>query len=193
MSEAQQPSHVKATRPEQQKNPHDNSDVFDPAKAVPSSPVFQTQPKQGKLSGFDFARDPLNSDRPNQSPDEIVKKESANKPNVMAAQRKLLESKYILEPKLDPQVKMARANPFPSVRPRGSRPASLGSKSATCGRKKSNSAGFSRIRRSLIHCRPTADKYFRKSKSTCSRGSNDSMSISIFPTPSFRNSRPQSS
>jgi cytochrome c peroxidase len=31
----------------------------------------------------------------------------------MAAQRKYLESKYILEPKLDPQVKMARGKPVP--------------------------------------------------------------------------------
>jgi cytochrome c peroxidase len=31
----------------------------------------------------------------------------------MAAQRKLLESRYILEPKLDPQVKMARGKPLP--------------------------------------------------------------------------------
>ena len=76
VAEAQQSSQVKITRPEQQKNPHDNSDAFSPAKASPSSP-FETQPKQGKLSGFDFARDPLNADRPNQSPEEIMKKEIA--------------------------------------------------------------------------------------------------------------------
>lgn len=111
--EAQRPSPVKSTRPEQQKNPHDTSAVFDPTKSLPSSPVFENQPKQGKLSGFDFARDPLNADRPNQPPEEIVKKESANKPNIMAAQRKLLESRYILEPKLDPQVKMSRGKPVP--------------------------------------------------------------------------------
>jgi cytochrome c peroxidase len=113
VTEAQQPSQIKITRPEQQKNPHDNSDVFSPAKASPSSPVFETQPKQGKLSGFDFARDPLNADRPNQPPEEIMKKEIANKSAVMATQRKLLESRYILEPKLDPQVKMARGKPLP--------------------------------------------------------------------------------
>jgi hypothetical protein len=43
--EAQRPSPVKATRPEQQKNAHDNSGIFDPDKAAPASPVFQTQPK----------------------------------------------------------------------------------------------------------------------------------------------------
>src|SRR3954454_14374921 len=113
VAQAQQPSPVKATRPEQQKNAHDNSAVFDPARAAPASPAFQSQPKQGKLSGFDFARDPLNADQPNQSPEEIMKKEIANKPNVMAAQRKLLGSRYILEPKLDPAVKMSRGKPVP--------------------------------------------------------------------------------
>ena len=66
VQQAQQPSPVKPTRPEQQKNSHDNSDVFDSSKAQAVSPVFQTQPKQGKLSGFDFARDPLNADQPMQ-------------------------------------------------------------------------------------------------------------------------------
>lgn len=113
VAQAQQPSPVKATRPEQQKNAHDNSDVFDPAKAPASSPVFQSQPKQGKVSGFDFARDPLNADRPGQPAEEIMKKEIANKPNVMSAQRKLLESRYILEPKFDSQTKMARGKPVP--------------------------------------------------------------------------------
>ena len=32
-----------------------------------------------------------------------MKKESAEKPEVMAAQRKLLESRYDLKPKLDPE------------------------------------------------------------------------------------------
>jgi cytochrome c peroxidase len=110
---AQQPSAVAATRPEQQKNTHDRSNVFNATSAQPVSSAVQAQPKQGKLSGFDFARDPLNADRPNQSPDEIVKKETANKPQVMAAQRKLLESRYILEPKLDSAVRMSRGKPVP--------------------------------------------------------------------------------
>src|SRR4051812_29092877 len=41
-----------------------------------------------------------------------MKKEIANKPNVMAAQRKLLESRYNLEPKLDPQARMSRGKPL---------------------------------------------------------------------------------
>src|SRR3954451_23132398 len=113
VEQAQRPSPVKPTRPEQRKSPHDNSDVFDPARAEAVSPDFQTQPKQGKVSGFDFARDPLNADRPMQKPEEIMQKETAAKPGVMAAQRKLLEQRYILEPKFDPQVKMFRGKPVP--------------------------------------------------------------------------------
>src|SRR5688500_14752193 len=66
--EAQQPSAVKTDRPEQQKSAHDRSDVFNATKAPPVSPVLKGQPKEGKISGFDFARDPLNADRPMQSP-----------------------------------------------------------------------------------------------------------------------------
>ena len=113
VAEAQQPQAVKTNRPEQQKSAHDQSDIFDPSRAEPASPVFKTQPKEGKVSGFDFARDPLNADRPNQRPEEIMQKEIANKPNVMAAQRKLLETRYILDPKLDPQAKMSRGKPLP--------------------------------------------------------------------------------
>jgi hypothetical protein len=40
--------------------------------AQPSSPVFKEEAKEGKNSSFEFYRDPLNSDRPNQSPDEIM-------------------------------------------------------------------------------------------------------------------------
>src|SRR4051794_23606584 len=58
--EAQQPSAVQIERPEQQKTEHDRSNVFDPPSAKASSPVFTGQPKQGKNSGFDFYRDPLN-------------------------------------------------------------------------------------------------------------------------------------
>jgi len=100
------------TRPEQQKSAHNQSDVFLDVKAPPVSPVLKSQPKEGKISGFDFARDPLNADRPHQDPAEIMNKEIANKATVMAAQRKLLESRYNLEPKLDPQAKMSRGKPL---------------------------------------------------------------------------------
>jgi hypothetical protein len=104
------------------KNAHDNSDVFDVHNAEPSSPVFAGQAKKGQISGFDFYRDPLNSDTPLANPEDTVRKESANKPAVMEAQRRLLEQRYILQPKLDPAAKMSRGKPLavgPTARLRG--------------------------------------------------------------------------
>lgn len=99
-------------RPEQKKTAHDLSDIFSARKAPPSSPVFEMQPKDGKISGFDFYRDPLNSDRPNQDPHAILAQLAAAKPGVMAAQQRLLEQRYDLTPKLDPLVKMSRGKPL---------------------------------------------------------------------------------
>jgi cytochrome c peroxidase len=113
VSAGQQPSAVQTSRPEQKKTAHDLSDVFKASNAKSSSPVVDDQPKQGKISGFDFYRDPLNADRPNQSPEEIVQKETANKAAVMAAQRGLLERRYNVQPKLDPQATMSRGKPLP--------------------------------------------------------------------------------
>jgi len=90
-AEAQTPRQVPTTRPEQQKTDHDQID-FDSRKAMPASPVFKTQPKEGQISGFDFYRDPLNADHPFTTFEVIMQKESAARPTVMAAQRKLLES-----------------------------------------------------------------------------------------------------
>jgi cytochrome c peroxidase len=111
--DAQQSSAVQNERPEQQKTAHDNSNVFDPQNAKPSSPVFSGQPAQGKNSGFDFYRDPLNSDKPMADPDEIVRRLSADKPRIMEAQRQLLERRYNLQPQLDPEAKMSRGKPLP--------------------------------------------------------------------------------
>jgi cytochrome c peroxidase len=113
VAEAQRSAAAPASRVEQQKTEHDRSSVFDSKNALPSSPVSRTQPKQGRISGFDFVRDPLNADRPNMNPEDVVKMETAAKPKVMEAQRKLLESRYNLEPKLDPQAKMSRGKPLP--------------------------------------------------------------------------------
>ena len=113
IQEAQTPRPVQATRPEQQKTEHDRSDVFSPSKAPRSSPVLETQPQKGEVQGFDFARDPLDAKRPGQPPDEITKQDIADKPKVMAAQRQLLESRYNLQPRLDPSAKMSRGKPLP--------------------------------------------------------------------------------
>jgi len=120
---AQEPVAASIKRPEQQKTAHDRSDAFSALRAKPSSPDFKTQPKEGKITGFDFYRDPLNADRPFQSFDEIMQKESANRSKVKADQLRLLESRYNLQPKLDPSAKMSRGKPLaigPTARlPRG--------------------------------------------------------------------------
>jgi hypothetical protein len=108
VAQAQTPIPVQATRPEQRKTDHDRSSIFGATNAQSSSPVFQNQPKQGKNSGFDFYRDPLNADRPSQAADEIMQQLIAAKPAVMEAQRRLLERRYELNAKLDPQAKMSR-------------------------------------------------------------------------------------
>jgi cytochrome c peroxidase len=97
-----------------QNDPLLQSDKHEPAhlKAQPSSPVFQTQPRQGKSVGFDFSRDPLGAEKPMQEPEELMKKDIANKSAVMEAQRKVLEQRYHLKPRLDPHAKMSRGKPL---------------------------------------------------------------------------------
>ena len=51
------------------------------------------------MKGFDFRRDPLNAKKPMMTFEEIMKEDIAAKPKVMAPQRKLLESRYDLEPR----------------------------------------------------------------------------------------------
>src|SRR5947209_3438158 len=87
---------VPADRPEQRLTQHDRSEMFDWTKPAPLSTALKNQPKQGRITGFDFARDPLNSDKPFTMFEEVMKMESEAKPSVMAAQRKLLESRYNL-------------------------------------------------------------------------------------------------
>jgi cytochrome c peroxidase len=109
---AQKPTPVAANRPEMEKNNHDTSTVFIAANAEPSSPVFSSQPKSGRVSGFDFYRDALNSDRPFMTFDETFRKESANKAAVMKAHLAYLATRFNLTPKLDPQAKMSRGKPL---------------------------------------------------------------------------------
>jgi cytochrome c peroxidase len=119
VSEAQEPRVVQIERPEQRKTEHDRSEIFKAQKAKPSSPTFLDQLRDGKISGFDFVRDPLNAEKPFQEPNEIMKKDMADKSKVMETQRKLLERRYHLKPKLDPDAKMSRGKPLvvgPTVR-----------------------------------------------------------------------------
>ncbi len=103
---------VSMDRPEQQLTEHDQSDIFDPTKPDPINPALKDQAKQGRITGFDFARDPLNADKPFSTFAEVMKKESAARPKVTTMQRKLLESRYNLKPKLDLEAKMARGKPL---------------------------------------------------------------------------------
>jgi len=113
IQEAQTPRLARMTRPEQRKTQHDMSPVFVPTNAAPSSPALDHQVERGRLAGFDFSRDPLDAKRPMQTLEEIMKEEMAAKPTAMQAQRSLLESRYILEPKLDPTATMSRGKPLP--------------------------------------------------------------------------------
>jgi len=113
VEEAQTPRKVAAERPEQQKSQHDNSDLFKPSKAPFSSRIFENQPDQGQILGFDFYRDPLNAKKPMQTLAESYEEDVAAKPGIMAAHRAYLESRYILEPRLDPEAKMSRGKPLP--------------------------------------------------------------------------------
>lgn len=108
VAEAQQPRETKATRPEQKKSKHDRSDLFKADQSAPLTAALDDQPRGGDNTGFDFFRDPLNTDKPMTLASDVMKQDIAEKPKVMEMQRKLLEKRYNLEPKLDPEAKMSR-------------------------------------------------------------------------------------
>lgn len=112
VEEAQRRPTAPIQRPEQKQSDHDRTVAATAPKAAPLSPAFKNQAKEGRLSGFDFARDPLNADKPFQSPAEIMKKETAAKPQVMAKQRELLERRFNLEPRQDSEARMSRGKPL---------------------------------------------------------------------------------
>lgn len=104
---------VPVERPEQQLSEHDRSDAFDFTKPAPINSALESQPHQGRILGFDFARDPLGASKPFLTLREIMQQELAARPQVTAAQRKLLEERYELEPRLDPDATMSRGKPLP--------------------------------------------------------------------------------
>lgn len=121
---AQTPKEAPMERPEQKKTAHDLSDVFNPSNASPSSQALVNQQDRGQMLGFDFYRDPLGAMKPGTTFEDVYKAGVANKPKVMATQRKLLESRYNLEPNLDPVVKMSRGKPL-AVGPAAKLPAGM--------------------------------------------------------------------
>ena len=94
------------------------------ARKVANSEALTNQTDRGQMNGFDFYRDPLGATRPGMTFDDFYKAGVANKPQVMATQRRLLESRYNLEPKLDPVVKMSRGKPI-AVGPTAKLPAGM--------------------------------------------------------------------
>jgi cytochrome c peroxidase len=112
VADAQTPREVPAERPEQKKTAHDRSDVFAPSKALPTTEALTHQTDQGRFLGFDLYKDPVGAMKPGTTFDEVFKALSDAKPKVNATQRKLLEARYNLEPKLDPEAKMSRGKPL---------------------------------------------------------------------------------
>lgn len=106
---AQAPIVPPIERPEQELSAHDRE--FAEKSAAPSSSALMDQPDDGKILGFDFARDPLNSKKPMMTFDEIMAADIEMKPRVMATQRALLESRYDLTPRPRPGVTMTRGKP----------------------------------------------------------------------------------
>ncbi|MEX2561247.1 MAG: hypothetical protein WD403_15095, partial [Pirellulales bacterium] len=113
IQEAQVPRAPAVKRPEQEKTEHDRSDRFAASNAPNSSPALEEQPEKGQILGFDFFRDPLNAKHPLQTFEEIMQADVEAKAPVMEAQRQLLERRYNLEPRLDPEVTMSRGKPIP--------------------------------------------------------------------------------
>ncbi len=119
IADAQTPRPTPATRPEQKKTEHDSSGVFFAEKALESSAALKDQPDKGHFLGFDFARDSLGAKKPMMTFEEIMKEDIAVKPKVMAAQQQLLERRYNLKPRFDPDARMSRGKPLcvgPTVR-----------------------------------------------------------------------------
>ncbi len=112
VADAQSPKAVETTRPEQRKTAHDLSDIFAPSKAAPSSEALMAQPERGGMTGFDFYRDPLGAMKPGKIFEEGFAAAVAEKPNVTARQRSLLESRNDLVAKLDPKATMSRGKPL---------------------------------------------------------------------------------
>ena len=113
IEEGQTPRVAEIKRPEQRLTKHDESHTFDSPAASPITQSLKEQPDSGEIQGFDFYVDPLNAKKPRQSPKDIMQAEIEAKPDVMAQQRELLETRYNLEPRLDPDVTMSRGKPLP--------------------------------------------------------------------------------
>jgi cytochrome c peroxidase len=112
VADAETQHNVPVTRPEQHPTDHDKAVDEARKRPAPLNPALKQQPQMGQLSGFDFARDPLNAQRPFQTFEEVMQEDVRQKPQVTALQRQLLEHRYNLQPRFDPAAKMARGKPL---------------------------------------------------------------------------------
>jgi cytochrome c peroxidase len=108
IAEDQKAGEPKRERAEQKKTKHDTSDVLDPKSTPPSLTALASQPEKGKILGFDFRRDPIDAKKSMMTLSEIRKQDKALKPKVMAIQKKLLNSRYDMEPRFHPTATMSR-------------------------------------------------------------------------------------
>ena len=111
VQEAQTARDVPLARPEQRKTEHDRSTPVQRTRALVSGAASSSRTRGGRPASI-FARDPHNAKRPMQTFEEGMKADVAEKPAVMAAQRRLLESRYDLTPRLDPSARMSRGKPL---------------------------------------------------------------------------------
>jgi cytochrome c peroxidase len=112
VADAQSPKAVESSRPEQKKTAHDLSDIFAPGKAPATTEALNAQPERGGTYGFDLYRDPAGAMKPGQTFEEGYAKAVAEKPRVTARQRALLDARYNLVPKTDPEATMSRGKPL---------------------------------------------------------------------------------
>ncbi|MDB6036837.1 MAG: cytochrome [Verrucomicrobiales bacterium] len=110
---AQTSSFLPPVRVEQQKGAKDQPAHFAATNAMPVSTALKSQPEEGKILGFDFYRDGLNSKKPMERFEDTMKTDEQMRSQITNEQRKLLESRYVLAPKFDPNIKMSRGKPIP--------------------------------------------------------------------------------
>jgi cytochrome c peroxidase len=109
---AQETRAVEKKEIDKQTEAHDKSEIFKASNATPLSDAFKNQPDNGKISGFDFYRDPLNAKKPFETPEEIKSKLIKERPTVTKTQQDLLQKRYNLTPRLDPDATMTRGKPL---------------------------------------------------------------------------------
>ena len=96
---AQTSGAVPVTRPEQHKSAHDTSNLFEARHAEPSSPVLASH-RAGRHARVRLLSRSARLDAPDDDASTSDQKPTSRaKPGVMAAQRKLLESRYDLTPR----------------------------------------------------------------------------------------------